>query len=360
MQALSEDWAQGESGQSASDVIRLRAIAVGASLCLHALLVFAVIRNGGIEFQPPATPLVAIALVPNNPLIEARPEEIPADESEAITEDLAAEQQQEIPDSETALPEEAVVDPVEPLTALEEEFSEIPEIAEAVEPTAPLEADPPEDAVAPVTAPSVLAIQNSVRRDLEQQANDSRDWANSCSELQRLAGTLGCQQTEEPDYQAAVISPQRQSVYEYHNPVVERSRSETSLQTIATRTGELAGSLALSEIPAGLSDYLLAEVEASISVYSNQGDPVLQQLNRMADRSAAAEMVREINSPWVQLQTQLNQARRYRNRQDLQESEECQSALLLIFTPAEIAECLGDGHYGVLLSPLNFTFDIDY
>jgi len=361
VQALSEDWAQGEAGQHSIKATRLNVVAVAVSLCLHFLLLaviqrFTVNPDSRLDIQQPTLSTVSIRLVPANPLLEDAGVQDAAAEP---VEELVASEPQEMPLTESIVQAEEVLEEADLVPDATEQADQEQNLVEVTEQLELTEMELLEQATS-IELPSVLSIQSSVRREQESQTASTRDWANTCTELQQVVGVLGCQQTREPDYQAATVSPQRQSIYEFHNPVAERSRSAETSPIIAAQTGALAASLALNEIPAGLSEYLMAEVEAGISLYSNQGNLALQNMDLMVERSAAAQIARGINSPWVQLATRQQQARRYLTRQDRQESKECQSALLLIFTPEEIAKCLDDGHFGVILSPLSFSFDIDY
>ena len=286
MQANGEDRALTVTGSHTSHAFRLRVFAVTASLCLHFLLIIAAIRYGEFEIIPAPNPALTIGLVPDNPLLR-EPAINEMFETETPT-DLAVVEEADIPPEEPV--ETAVV--VEEIPAqtpadelMEETLAEIPTL-ELVEST---ESEPAPESAPAIEAPSIVTIQNRVSDDLTQQQIESREWANICTQLQRVSGVLGCQQLEETDYQAAEVKPQRQSVYEFHNPPVVRSRSERSLATIASRTSDLSASLAMADLPAGLSDYLMAEVEAGVSLYSNRADPVQDNMDRMVDQSAASQ-----------------------------------------------------------------------
>ena len=359
MQASGEDRAHSESGSQSTHALRARIFAVAASLCLHFVLGFAVIRYGGIPIEPEPAPVLSIGLVPANPLTPVNTG--PVEEQETIDDIAIEEPTPEL--VETTEPADRAELPADPevVESFEIVDQELAEEADEVELESP-DFLPEPEAGPSLVAPSIVTIQNSINTDRQRQQLDSREWANTCSELQRVSGVMGCSQQEEVTYQGVERSPESRSVYEFHNPPrVAPSRSERALPTIASRTGELAASLAMTDIPTGLSEYLMAEVEAGISLYSNQGNLALKNMDLMVDRSEATQMLRMMNDPWVQLRTQQQAAPRYSTRQDVQQSEKCSSPVLLIFTPSEIAECvITEGNFGFLLSPLNFTFDIEY
>lgn len=347
VQANGEDRDLSGSGSHSSQALRLRVFAVTASLCLHFMLIFVAIRYGEFEIVPPPAPTLTIGLIPNNPLMQEQSSQLPPQPQEPQTAEGAEEvelTQEPEPEMPAELPEAAApLDQAGP-TREPQSSADDEELAESAEP------ETAQDPSSVITIPSVVTIQNRVAEDRERQQAASRDWRITCTELQRVSGVLGCQTREEANYRAEELQPQRQSVYEFHNPPAERSRAERSLSTIASHTGELAASLAMADLPDGLSDYLMAEVEAGISLYSNQGDPVLDNMDRMVDRSAASQMARELFNPWVQLQMQQQQQRRYYSRRDRQVMATCGSPFLLILAPGKFADCLvEEGQPGPLL-----------
>lgn len=54
-------------------------------------------------------------------------------------------------------------------------------------------------------------------------------------------------------------------VYNYYNPVHQRSRSRETLTAVHLQSAALRARLANSDIPSGLSGYLSAELEAELS-----------------------------------------------------------------------------------------------
>lgn len=348
MQAIGEDRALPESDAHAKGQWRLRLFAVVASLCLHIVLVTAALRYGEFELSPVSPPSITIGLVPDNPLFV---EVVPVESAETNT------------------PETAQSVEVESAVIPEPEQAQLVEMEQAVEAEAPVEAvatadvEPEPDSAdvetpAPVIpAPSITSIVNTVNQNRERQEAESREWANTCTELQRVAGVLGCQQEQTPNYPAAERAPEAQSVYEFHNPPAELSRSQRALPAIAGNNALLAANLAMADIPNGLADQVMADVEAGISLYSNRGNPALAIMDRLVDQSAAAQIAREVNSPWVQFQRQQLNLRRYSNRQDSQNAQSCGSIGLLILKPSELAGCVSQGNIPGLTTPLQIDID---
>lgn len=346
MQAIGEDRALPESGSQSPGQWRLRLFAVVASLCLHILLITVALRYGELSLSPESRPSITIGLVPDNPLVF---EAVPAESVDTNTPETT--QAEEADGAEISEPEQ------DQLVELEQSV-ETEATIEAVE-TAEVEPEPVEveSTAAVIQAPSITSILNTVNQNREQQEAESREWANTCTELQRVAGVLGCQQEQRPYYQALEQAPEAQSVYEFHNPPAETSRSQRALPTIARNSALLAENLAMANVPQGLADQLMAEVEAGISLYSNRGNPTLDVMDRMVDQSAAAQIARELNSPWVQFQRQQLNLRRYSNRQDSQSAQSCGSIGMLILKPSELAGCVSRGNVPGLTVPLQIGIE---
>lgn len=348
MQAIGEDRALPESGSLSPGQWRLRLFAVVASLCLHILLITAALRYGELSLSPDSRPSITIGLVPDNPLVL---EAVPAESVDANTPETT---QAEAADSaEISAPEQDQL--VELEQAVETEATiEAVETAEVAPEPEPVEA---EATAAVIQAPSITSILNTVNQNREQQEAESREWANTCTELQRVAGVLGCQQEQSPNYQAVEQAPESQSVYEFHNPPAEVSRSQRALPAIARNSALLAANLVMADVPKGLADQVMAEVEAGISLYSNRGNPTLDVMDRMVDQSAAAQIAREVNSPWVQFQRQQLNLRRYSNRQDSQGAQSCGTIGMLILKPSELAGCVSRGNIPGLTIPLQIGIE---
>lgn len=344
MQAIGEDRALPESDILPPNPWRLRLFAVTASLCIHLALVIAALRYGEIEYSAVSTPSLTIGLVPDNPLLlETEPAALtPGDIPEAVPEAIRTEDAAREGSPEPQLPAEA--EPItEALATVEAAPTSAPAGPESIEPL--------------VQAPSISNILSTVSQSRAEQQAELREWANSCTELQRVAGVLGCQQQQESNYQAIEQAPEAQSVYQFHNPPAELTRAQRALPTIASNTGLLATNLAMADIPQGLAEQVMAETEAGISLYSNRGNPALAVMDRMVDQSAAAQIAREMNSPWVQFQRQQLSLRRYANRQDSQTAQSCGSVGLLILKPSELAGCVSRGNIPGLTVPLQIEIE---
>lgn len=315
---------------------RLLLGALACSLVLHILLGGVLINLKPQEHVTTLPAHIEVRLLPENPLLEAAPIEEVAE----IGEIEEIEQIEEAPienlvDSEVEEPIEGIVEQVEAVveqvlpTELIAETEATEEMVETTEPRLPL--------------PSFDVIQSAIQKGFTEQQIEDRSWASTCTTLQRQSGAIGCVSQEEPDFEGIEQSPESLAIYEFHNPLVERSRTERSLSTIATNSAQLAANLASADIPQGLREFMMAEVESTITLYSEQGNRVLDHMDRMVDQSDAALMIRALNDPWVRLQKQKLQQNRYYSRQDLQRIGECGSPKVFVMAVTELeefADCL--------------------
>ena len=197
-----------------------------------------------------------------------------------------------------------------------------------------------------VTLPSV----ESVRRVLSnlQRSDTSRFTTYDCNKLEEEKKFNGCAPIDTRDYSSLTRNP----VYDFHNPAIEISRSRETVTTLARQSASVSAQLALSDLPPGLSAYVLEELEQSIETYANNFVRALDHMNTMIDKSAAGEMARRLNSNWVQQQMNLLQSRKIENQSESQFRDRCRSYEKYIMAPAELARCLSIGE-----SPLGFTIE---
>ena len=355
----SEDWDQDadpreQSNQNKAVDQRLMMIAVILSLVLH----FALGRTlMGVSFSSP--PLV----IPDTVSIQLIPELLPAlpqeefdtpiiEESEAIE---VAEQLEELPVD--TLVEADTEDLAETQEALIEEELPIELIVE-VEPE-PETSEVTQDQPAPdqqVPLPSLDVIQTVVRQDFLEQQREDRNWASSCTNLQRQSGVLGCVSQDKPDLAGIEQSPESRAIYQFHNPVVERSRTERTISTLSANSALVAANLANAEIPEGLGEFILSELESTITFYSPASNGVKDNMDQMINNSEAALLYRSLFDPGIRHQIQENQRRRYYSRQDRQRMAECGGLGIFVLAITELekfADCTTrEGNLLFRLAPL--------
>lgn len=265
--------------------------AVALSLTLHISLLAAVFSQR-IEFPQSAVPnSVQVRLLPANPQQTAivataealiAPVPLAADEEPTpVSEALVSESR----DTQNQIAENIAYS--EPLSAT---FSEPQERVNLVEEAAE------QEATSRLFVPSVVTVEASLRQIQQQAAGNSRSWAKDCNILEEQSELYSCDLKDQRNYQ----SLERNHTYETLNPIRELTRSQRTLPTIAENAPALAGRLALADIPEGLSDYLLEEVEAGITLNSNMGNRAVGHMRAMTDKSAAGAMARQIlGDAWV-------------------------------------------------------------
>ncbi len=301
------------------------------SLILH-LIAGGVLINLEPEEHVISPPMqVQVRLLPENPLLEPLEEieEIPEELSEVEMEETLAEVEVEEVVEE---PEEQPVAEPEPATE-----NEIP--AELVAETE-LEVEFAEEAdsqetIGPLPLPSLDIIRSAVEQDTSTREED-RGWASTCTNLQRQTGAMGCVTQEEPEYAYIEQSPEAKAIYDFHNPVVERSRTDRTISTLSANTGLLAANLANADIPEGLGEFLMSELETTITMYSDASNRVQDNMNRMVDKSDAALIARSLFDPSVRQMIQEREQRRIYSRQDLQRMSECGSPKIFVLAITEM------------------------
>jgi len=287
------------------------------------------------EITEPAAGLIRVEFVPSNPQLDVE-EEVP---TQVATEPVPQTNiEQDIPNTP-------------PLEEIPPESNPI-DVAEASEPE-PAEFTVLENAEVnfiqrreEVSVPSVESVQRALS---ELQGGDaSRFYSYDCNKLEEAKEFNDCAPDANRDYSVLTRNP----VYDYHNPAIEITRSRETVTTLARQSGRVSERLALSDLPAGLSSYVLEEVEQSIELYSNNSIRSVDHMNTMVDKSAAGAMARRLNDHWVTQQKKLLRSRRVENYSEMQFREKCRSYEKFIMAPTEFARCLSIGE-----SALGFTID---
>jgi hypothetical protein len=154
--------------------------------------------------------------------------------------------------------------------------------------------------------PSITDVRRSVLTvDAEK---NNKIYFYDCNQLEETAGLRDCKPTDNRNYQSVM----RNSTYEAFNPPWEISRSRETVGLIARQSQDLSARLLDADIPAGLGEYLMEEVEASIELYSNTGNRTVEQMIRLTNTSATALQAESVlNDPWVQIQSRILRARSY-------------------------------------------------
>lgn len=279
--------------------------------------------------------LIRVEFVPSNPLLSEVEEIIPEAPAERAAPISLAE-----PD-----PSSLPVIESQPESS-QTEVSEISEseIAEAV----PVENSDANSLQRVETAP--LPSAESVQRVLssQQRSDAPQFYTYDCNMLEEEREFNDCAPSDTRDYSSLSRNP----VYEFHNPEIEISRSRETVTMLARQSAQISDQLGSSNLPAGLSGYVLEELEQSIETYSNNSVRALNHMNTLVDKSAAGVMSRRIFDNWAQQQSMLLEGRGVENRSDRKFREKCRSYQKFIMAPAEFARCLAIGE-----SPFGFTIE---
>ncbi len=276
--------------------------AVPLSLFLHGILIAALWNNTFDEEQESLPNSVQIQLIPTNPLnrdpaeaVVIEPEPLPA-ELDNLEQNIREELAIDTPPTQSpdrAPQNEIVLNSDVDLPQLE--------IEPALENTEPQNESSAESGR--IVLPSVVSVQNTL--DLLQSRAPSLYWLEECNPLQKEESTKDCATDGAIDYQAL----QNNEVYRSLNPVRLLSRSQQTLGALGSLSADLSDRLDASSLPLGMSNYVMEELEAGISINSGVGNRQLQQIRRMIDQSAAAQQAERVMAdPWVQQQyKELNQ-----------------------------------------------------
>lgn len=299
---------------------KLLFFSVAVSLFLH-ITAGAVFFSLQIGRSPEPTPdTVRIQLIPSNPLQEQSEEVafVEPSQPEPPEETIPDPPSEEIDSSELAevLEEPEALSPVETETIQ----TDIAELSEAI--------IPEQEILTPVqTEPSLPSITEVRRSVLSVDAERSNKiYLYDCNQIEESAGIRDCKPRDNRNYQSLTRNP----IYESFNPPWEITRSRQTVGFMAQHSEDLLEQLRASGISEGLSDYLMAEVEASLELYTNTGNRTVEQMIRMTDRSAAAQMIEAIlNDPFVRIQSRLLRERSYSEWMKEDVTEECSFALVL-------------------------------
>lgn len=322
------------------------AVALTVSALLHIAIVLALLHLniGDFDTTVAPRPTVQIQLLPADslkpePQLDERElrQQVAALEDEAkqqATEDVAMA-------SEPAAEFIEEIEPVDPVTlAAASEPDEI-QIDSSASP-------PPATSLA---LPSAVAVQQI----LEELAiaRQAHFYSYDCNPLEEEEGIRECEPTDRRDYSVLDRNP----VYDYHNPRRQRSRSRETVATGVRESAGLAARLALTDLPPGMVDYLMQEVEIGIGVYSHTGNRAVQLMNRMADRSAAAQMAEDVLNLWVQNQMRILNQHKYYTKQDIDamaKQAACHTLEIVTLSPRELANCLLVGNNPAVIFQLIF------
>ena len=140
-------------------------------------------------------------------------------------------------------------------------------------------------------APSRLVPLVSAMRSSIQQVNEQRrrrNWMQQCNPLQEDAKLLDCGEAESPDYSAATSN----ATYLALNPTFTATREQRSISTITLQRDTLIAQLEEADVPQWLKDYARQEVDISISDESRFGNPMVDQIHQMTEKSEAAARAR--------------------------------------------------------------------
>ncbi|GJM12582.1 MAG: hypothetical protein DHS20C12_09850 [Pseudohongiella sp.] len=307
-------------------------LSFAVSLFIHLAIASALIYfvAGDIEYSEETAPaLVRVEFVATNPLL-TQAEEVPP---VAAAEPTSADEQ-EPPPFENPLSE--------PSQSLASDASAA---ADLIEPEVVSREGllPPVDILNMPTVESVQQVLNSIERD-----DASRFYTYDCNKLEEEQEFNNCAPDDDRDYASATRNP----VYDFHNPAIEVTRSEQTLNTLARQSALVSGQLALGDLPTGLSAYVLEELEQGIETYSNKSSRTIEHMNTMVDKSAAGAMSRRMFDTWTQQQSEILRSRRAENGSEQAFRERCRGYEKYIMAPVEFARCLSIDE-----SPLGFTLD---
>ena len=265
-------------------------IAVGASLLLHGVIGSALLLAWREQPVAPVLSAVRINLVPSNPLNEMLQPAEPATESAMNdTEVLEATSVNEPSIADSAIPE-----PLSPPSLSLPPPEPEPDAVAVSDPAPSTASDAPGQPV--ISLPNLLSVQQSVQAVNADAA--ARSWLYECNFLEEESGFRTCAPGSGAD--SGYQEVERNAIYEGLNPVRERSRTERSLRTVYANTASVAAALHSGTVPEGMATYMLEQLEAGTSVYTNNGTDRVQHMRRMVDRSAAALMAeRVLGDPWV-------------------------------------------------------------
>lgn len=255
-------------------------IAVSVSVLLHLLIAYLLV-NSDIEAPLRETPeFVAITLLPSNPnRVQESPPKEPVEEPLVELQTSAEE-----PLVQSRDEEESIAQAQEPsgLIELVTDISPDEGLATEVHKTLPTIANP---------LPTLQAISQSVRE--LSRSREAQFYSYVCNSLEEEEGLKECA----PQSSTAFGALETNSVYQALISTRELSRSERAAGVVSSQARSLTDRLR-GELPAGLSGYLIEELEAGISHSVNEGNRAVQHMIDMTDKSDAAAQARQVlNNP---------------------------------------------------------------
>ena len=276
-----------------SNESKIQLIAVTISIFAHVTL-GSLVLNSRLSLESEPNPdFLEIQLIPKNPLLE-KVEEI-LEPKELAEEELIEEvaEIEEIPESDLI---DQVIKNIPPdlVEVAEQEVTDI-----SNEPQAAEEAiETPE-----VFLPSIVNIRDAL--DAIEDDDVARLWAHDCDFIKENSELHICNPTDWRNYKVVELN----SFYANLNPIRELSRGVHSLRTITSNAHMLAGRLESANLPSGLSDYVLEQIEAGITFNTNSGNLAIDNINIMTQSEVAATARAIMNDPWV-----VNRAKELRQR----------------------------------------------
>jgi len=276
-----------------SNESKIQLIAVTISIFAHVTL-GSLVLNSRLSLESEPNPdFLEIQLIPKNPLLE-KVEEI-LEPKELVEEELIEEvaEVEEIPESELI---EQVIKNISPdlVEVAEQEVTDI-----SNEPQAAEEAiESPE-----VFLPSIVNIRDAL--DAIEDDDAARLWTHDCDFIKENSELHICNPTDWRNYKFVELN----SFYANLNPIRELSRGVHTLRTVTSNTHVLTGRLQSANLPSGLSDYVLEQVEAGITFNTNSGNLAIENINIMTQSAVAATARAIMNDPWV-----VNRAKELRQR----------------------------------------------
>ncbi len=259
-------------------------VAIPISLLLHLLLVSFFIQSEQEVAKVTAPQLVAINLLPTNPnkpLVQAPIESAvaPAVTEAGVTAPAAVEEE---PTAGAPAGPATTADPGD--LAAGREADTAPQI-KAQEVASPKTAE--QDSAVSRLIPSLDSISQSVRE--LSRSSEAQFYSTVCNPLEEEEGLKECAPKPNASYEAL----EGNAIYQSFNPAQEISRSAAVSAIVSSQSQAVAGRLR-SELPQGLSGYLIEELEAGISHSANEGNRAVKHMIDMTDKSDAAAQARQV------------------------------------------------------------------
>lgn len=267
---------------------QLLLFAVSVSLLLHVTVIFAFISVPLTEAPKPRPVLVQLGLVASNPLqFEAESDEPLNDPPPEDTAPVVLESEDEL----EALPFETEQEDLPPISA-PTSLVDIPQVE-----INSMDDEQERLADSELRLPSIVTVRETIQSLRAESA--TRYWNSDCNLMEEESEIRDCAPKDQTNY--ALL--ERNHSYEALNPLKNFDRTQRTLSTVTSEAPALAARLSSAELPGGLSDYVMQEIEAGITHLSNPGNRSVQHMGTMTDTSAAAEQARRVlGDPWVRTQ----------------------------------------------------------